>query len=303
MSNRSRVYRTHAVVLRRRDYSDADRILTIFTPRHGKLELIAKGARKTKSRKAGHLETFAHSSLLVAKGRTWDIITEAETVESFRHLRDDLEGISYASYFGELVAQFTEADDENLPLWELLLSVLRELDARTQHAPEAPAKAPTGSSPDPATPDAAIHNDIIHNAALQNAVAEAKLRLLARWFELHLLNLTGFQPQLFSCIGCGQPLEPVVNFFSIEEGGVFCPICAEAQHEVGTRAEAIEPDVLKVLRFLQSRELSDMRRLTVRPEILRRIETLLYRYLLVVLERQLKSIHFLRRLQNEQAPA
>ncbi len=289
MPNRSRVYRTHAVVLRRRDYSDADRILTVFTPRHGKLELIAKGVRKTKSRKAGHLETFAHGSLLVAKGRTWDIITEAETVESFRHLRDDLEGISYASYFGELVVQFTEADDENLPLWELLLSVLRELDERTQSALEAP---PDGS-PDYAAPDFAV----------QNGAVEAKLRLLARWFELHLLSLTGFQPQLFACIGCGQPLEPVVNFLSIEEGGVLCAACAEAQHEVGTRAEAIEPDVLKVLRFLQSRGLSDARRLTVRPEILRRIETLLYRYLLVVLERQLKSIHFLRRLQNEQAPA
>src|SRR5690606_29534110 len=50
MSNRQRVYRTHAIVLRRRDFQDADRILTIYTPNYGKLEVIAKGIRKTTSR-------------------------------------------------------------------------------------------------------------------------------------------------------------------------------------------------------------------------------------------------------------
>ena len=258
MSHRDRIYRTHALVLSRRDYNEADRILRVFTPSLGKLELIAKGIRKTTSRKAGHLELFTHASLLIAQARTWDIVTEAATVENFRHLRESLEAIGRANYVGELVDSFSEADNENLPLWELLLFALRELDEQSR--PSAADTAP----------------------------------LLLRWFELHLLTITGFQPQFFHCLACQEPLTPTTNFLSFSEGGVYCPNCGKGQHDV----EPIEPDVLKVLRFLQSRDWSEVRALVVRPMIMLRVENLLYRYLLTILERQPKSVEFLRKLQS-----
>jgi DNA repair protein RecO (recombination protein O) len=258
MSTRERLYRTRAVVLSRRDYNDADRILTVFTPDLGKRDLIAKGIRKTTSRKAGHLELMTHASLLVAQARTWDIITEATTVESFRHLRQNLEAIGYASYACELISCFTDADDDSQPLWELLLFTLRALD--------------------------------------EGCRAEGNLdpQLLLRWFDLQLLNLTGFQPQLFDCLGCDEPLTPVVNYLSLAEGGVFCPRCGQAHGDV----EAIEPDVLKILRYLQSRSWAEVQKVAVRPPILHQVETILYRYLLTVLERHLKSTDFLRKLRT-----
>ncbi len=255
MSERRRLYRTHALILRRRDHRDADRILTVFTPNYGKLELIAKGVRKTTSRKAGHLELFGHTSLLVAQARTWDIITEAVNVNSFTALRSDLERIGMAGYLCELVDCFTESDDENQPLWDLILAALHELD-------------------DLASPVSPL--------------------LLQHWFELHLLSLTGFQPQLFHCLACDAELTPVTNFIHLAEGGVYCPACAPS----GGQVEPIEADVLKVLRFWQSRPWSVARQVAVRPHILQRAGNLLYRYLLTVLERQLKSVDFLRRLQH-----
>ena len=179
------------MILRRRSYSDADRILTVFTPRLGKRVLIAKGARKTTSRKAGHLELFSHANLLVAQARTWDIVTETVTVESFLNLRTNLDGISRAAYICELVDAFTAEDDENETLWELLLLCLRELNALPESAPQ-------------------------HD-------------LLLRWFELHLLFQMGFQPELFACLGCGEDLRPVLNFLHLHAGGVFCPDCGRAQ--------------------------------------------------------------------------
>jgi DNA repair protein RecO (recombination protein O) len=256
MSSRERLYRTRAVVLSRRDYSDADRILTVFTPDLGKRELIAKGIRKTTSRKAGHLELLTHSALLVAQARTWDIITEAVTVESFRHLRENLEAIGYASYVCELVGSFTEADDESGPLWELLLFALRMLDEYSQ----TPSFDP---------------------------------RLLLRWFDLHLLSYSGFQPQFFHCVGCGAALTPVVNYLSLTEGGVFCPRCGQEQGDV----EPIEPDVLKIVRYMQSQSWGEVQKVTVRPHLLQQVENILYRYLLTVLERHLKSTDFLRKLR------
>jgi len=261
--DRQRVYRTHAVILRRRDHADADRILTVFTPAYGKRQLIAKGVRKTTSRKAGHLEPFSHSTLMVAQGRTWDVVTEAVIVESFRHLRADLESIGRANYLCELVDSFTETDDENVLIWDLLLLALGELD---RHSVEG------GLDP---------------NALL-------------RWFELHLLNLTGFQPQLFNCLQCDADLEPVVNYFSLAEGGVLCPRCGAHRQD----AEPIEPDALKVLRYFQSQPWSVARPLVVRPHIMHRIDNLLYRFLLSVLERQLRSADFMHRLAGMiQTPA
>lgn len=254
MSNRSRVYRTHAVILRRRDFRDADRILTVFTPNYGKLELIAKGIRKTTSRKAGHLELFSHCTLMVAQARTWDIVTEVVGVESYPSIRTDLDKISQANYIGELIDCFSESDDENQPMWDLLILTLQELDEI-----------------DPA-----------HNSSL-----------LQHWFEMSLLSLAGFQPQLFECVNCDAELEPVTNFISLAEGGVLCPNCGQGRRDL----EAIEADVLKVLRFIQSRPWSAVRQVNIRPHILRQVDNLLYRYLLTILERQLKSVDFMRRLQ------
>lgn len=272
-TKRHRAYRTHAVVLRRRDYADADRIVTIFTPGMGKQSLIAKGIRKTSSRKAGHLELFTHANLQVTEARTWDIITEASTVEAFRHLRNDLDCIGYASYICELIDCFTEEDDENQVLWDLLLLALRELDA---HAGE-----PVQQSLENAAEDAA-----------ERAGIDAEV--LLRWFELHLLSLTGFQPQLFQCLDCGRDLEPVMNYLILAEGGVICPGCRARRMEV----EEIDPNILKVMRYLQTRSWPDVAQLTVRPQIMRGVQNVLYRYLLLILERQLRSTDFLRRLQR-----
>lgn len=264
MPKRHRSYRTHAIILRRRDYGDADRVLTVYTPGTGKQELIAKGIRKTTSRKAGHLELFTHASLQIAQARTWDIITEASTVENFRHLRTDLDNIGRASYVCELIDRFTEADDENQPLWALMLLALRQLDEASDLTAASDLEA-------------------------------VNLAVLLRWFELHLLSLTGFQPQLFHCISCGNPLEPVRNHLSLADGGVYCPACGAEQRDL----EIIEPDVLKVLRYLQSQPWSIVRTLHVRQPILQRVENILHRYLLTILEQRLKSTDFLRRLQRE----
>jgi len=258
MTPNERLYRTQAVILSRRDYGEADRIIKVFTPSLGKQEFLAKGIRKTTSRKAGHLELFTHSTLMVAKARTWDIVTEAASVENFRHLRTNLDAIGYASFICELVDCFTESDDENQPLWDLFLLALRVLDTYGQQ--------PTETEP----------------------------QVLLHWFELQLLTLTGFQPQFFACIACQETITPVINYLSLEDGGIFCPRCAAGRDSV----EAIEADVLKVLRHLQRTSWPELQSLRIRPPILQAVDTLLNRYLLTIVERQLKAANFLRKLRT-----
>ncbi|MEZ4868731.1 MAG: DNA repair protein RecO [Caldilineaceae bacterium] len=272
MNQQGRVYRTQGVVLSRHDYGEADRILTVFTPELGKQQLIAKGIRKTTSRKAGHLETFTHTSLLVAQARTWPIITEAASLESYRHLRENLDAIGFASTICELVDHFSEADDDNRLLWDLLLLALRVLDQYSYHQSGADQSCPASASCDP--------------------------NLFLHWFELQLLAITGFQPQFFYCLHCHAEITPVTNYLSLEDGGVFCPRCSTGREAV----EAIEPDVLKILRHLQRTPWAELQSLKVRPALQGAVDNLLHRYLLTIVERQLKSVHFLRKLRTQMKP-
>jgi DNA repair protein RecO (recombination protein O) len=125
-----RVYKTPAIVLRHRKLGDADHVLTIFTASLGKLDAVAKGVRKAHSRLAGHVEPLVHVTLLLARGRTLDVVTQAETIESFAHLRGDLDRMSRALYVCELLDRFTETRAENFGLARLLLDTLRRIDAR-----------------------------------------------------------------------------------------------------------------------------------------------------------------------------
>jgi DNA repair protein RecO (recombination protein O) len=124
---RERVYRTEAVIIRRSDFGEADRLLTLITPL-GKRRVVAKGARKTTSRLAGHIELFTHASLLLAVGRNLDIITQSVILHGFDRLRGDLRRIGAAYYLAELIDRLTEEDDENQPAFELLTATLAALD-------------------------------------------------------------------------------------------------------------------------------------------------------------------------------
>jgi DNA repair protein RecO (recombination protein O) len=127
---RPRVYKTQAIVLRQRKLGEADKIVTLFSSHHGKIDAVAKGVRRTKSRMAGHLEPLVLGSYLLAEGRELDIVTQAETVEGFPGLRADLDRISRGLYCAELVDRLTPERSEGNPIFRLLSETLAVLDQR-----------------------------------------------------------------------------------------------------------------------------------------------------------------------------
>lgn len=109
------------------DYGEADRILTLLTPDSGTLRVLAKGVRRTKSRKAGHLDLFNRANLLIAHGRQLDIVTQADTIENFRPMREDLWRSAYAHYVAEMAGAFSAEGLANYPLYALTVGTLRGL--------------------------------------------------------------------------------------------------------------------------------------------------------------------------------
>lgn len=116
----SRLYRSEGIVLRRRKQGEADRVLTLCTPQ-GKIEVIVKGARKTRSRKAGHVELFARSNFVISRVKnSWDIVSQAEMVEPHILLRSDLLRGTHARYAVELLDRFFAQGEGGSALFDLL---------------------------------------------------------------------------------------------------------------------------------------------------------------------------------------
>lgn len=138
MPIQERTIQTEAIVLRHSDWGEADRLLWLYTRRLGKVRALAKGARKIRSRKAGHLEPFTRVNLLLARGRDFWIVTQAETVDAHLKLRENLVRIGYAAYIVELLDRFTLDEDENQTLYLLLKETLARLDRGTD--PNVPVR-------------------------------------------------------------------------------------------------------------------------------------------------------------------
>ena len=172
--------RTEAIVLRSIRYGEADRILHLYTPEHGRLGAIAKGARRTRSRFGARLEPFFHLRMLLYEGRS-DLrtVTSADTLEAHGPLRERAASLDAAARACDAVARLFESGDPSPPVFHLLANELRLLDAGERHAGPAAQLA----------------------------------------FRLKLLVAGGFTPHLSTCASCGET-EHLVGFSGAAGGVV-----------------------------------------------------------------------------------
>jgi DNA repair protein RecO (recombination protein O) len=125
------LYRDEGVVLRTHRLGESDRIVAIVTKGHGKVRAVAKGVRKTKSRFGGRLEPCSHVSMLLYEGRgELDIVSQAETIDHFRAVREDLDSMAAAMTLLEVVDQVSQEREANVRLYQMLVGALRALAAR-----------------------------------------------------------------------------------------------------------------------------------------------------------------------------
>jgi len=121
------------IVLRSFPFGEADRVVVLLSPNHGKLRTVAKGVRKTKSRFGGRLEPFCHVDLVLYEGRNLDTITQASMIEPFHHLRNDLERVVAAATMVEVADAVAQEDEPAVRLFLLLHRGLKTLDRGALH--------------------------------------------------------------------------------------------------------------------------------------------------------------------------
>lgn len=244
----SRSYRTQAIVLKHREYGEADRVLTLYSLEHGKLQAIAKGVRKLKSRKAGHLEPFTLVALQLAKGRTWEVVAQAEAQKNFQNIRKELSLTAQAAYLLELVDRFSYEEGPNRALFQTLAEGLQRLD-------------------DGFAPETVVH-----------------------YFELRLLSLIGFKPELNRCLACESEIKPEAQYYSPKLGGVLCPKCFSAD----PTAWRISLNALKYLRYFQRSPWSKIKGRVIPVEVEQEIKHLIQHHLTYLLEYNLKTPGFIK---------
>jgi len=250
---RPRDYQTEAIIIKKTKLGEADRILALYTPDLGKIQAVAKGVRRPKSKLSGHLELLTYSQVTLARGRNLDIITGSQTIDGFLPLKTDLWLTSYGLYVIELVNQFTAEHVQDESLFRLLLDTLRSL-CQTNNR-----------------------------------------ELLLRYFEIRLLEESGYRPQLQECIACHQPLQPTINSFCASIGGTLCPACALKQ----PFTRPISLNALKVLRFIQRNDYNAVGRLKIDTGLSLELEDITRGYLKYLLEREVRSANWLDELKEQ----
>lgn len=126
----TRLVRDVGVVLRTYRLGEADRIVVLLTRGHGKVRAVGKGVRKTRSKFGARLEPTGHVAVQLYEGRELDIVTQAETVDHFRVIREDLDRLTRASAMLEAVDQLAPDREPNPALYEMLVGALRALATR-----------------------------------------------------------------------------------------------------------------------------------------------------------------------------
>jgi DNA repair protein RecO (recombination protein O) len=245
-------YQTDAIVLRRLDYGEADRIVTLLTREHGKFTAIAKGARRSKARNGSALDLFSRSRMMLAKGRNLDVVAQVERNGDVRNISGDLRRTAYASLVAEVVDKVLEDRHPVDDIFELVVTTLARLNA-----PERSGRA-----------DAA-------------------------WFLMRVLDLLGYQPQLYQCPSCNQALPEAAGWFSPLLGGILCARCGAH----GQAGSAVSVNGLKVLRVMAADDGELYDRLKLPADLLHEVEQALEAQLEYHLDRHLKSLDFIRTIR------
>ena len=238
---------TKALVLREVKYKDADKILTLLTEKEGKLTAKARGALRKGCKYGAAAQLLVYSDMTLFQNAGKWSVNEAETVEQFLPLREELTRLALATYFMELLETVSNEGDPEPALLQLGLNSLYALS--------------------------------------RNLWSETRIKAV---FELRLLCLCGFRPQLEGCPACGKP-EPEDALFSLGGGTLHCRGCAPGA--IG-RSLSLDRETLRAMRYVANAEPKRIFSFSLDPEGERRLGEVTEAYALTQLERGFPALDY-----------
>ena len=243
---------TKALVLREVKYKEADKILTVLTANEGKLTVKARGAlrKSCKFSAASQMLCYSDMTLFGNKGK-WSI-NEAETIEQFLPLREDICNLSLGVYFAEMLEAVSDEDSPNPEVLQLGLNSLYAL-SRGLYPP----------------------------------------RHIKSVFEIRLMCLSGFEPDLWDCAHCGSE-EPPDCLFSIKGGVIHCRGCAPGTPGISL---PLNPEALEAMRYICLAEPKKIFSFNIPEEAQDQLADVAEAYVAAQLERGFSSLDYWKSLE------
>lgn len=208
-------FNIQAIILNRYVFRENDSRVLVYSKEHGKMFLVARGARSIKSKMAGHIEPFCLSCLMVVRGKRYNYIGGAKADNCFRELKNDLEKLEIAgrafAILNKIIKEH-EVDQELFFLINDFLETLSDINKNIDYQPKA----------DPPWAD----------------------NLFLHAFILKLVCRLGYRPELYSCVICRKDINPNGNYFDYKLGGLVCVKCKKENNLT------IHEDSIKLLRFI-----------------------------------------------------
>lgn len=190
------ICKTEALVLKWQELGETSKIVTLYSKSFGKIKVVAKGARKTKSRFGASLEPITHNHIVFYKKETTDLfpLSQSDIIQPFPKLKLDLEQFGHASAVCELTDRLMVAPEPNLQWFRAILTCLEKIEQR---------------------PPEDVEKILWH-------------------FQLKACDILGYRPQLSSCVSCSKKLEGINCSLSFSRGGALCESCAGKDPEALT---------------------------------------------------------------------
>ncbi len=275
-------YAARAIVLRTRPLGEKDRIVELFGPGIGRWSAVARGARGTKSKLSALSQPFVCARMLLARGRSLDVLTQGEIENAHFHIPTNLLAAAWASYWCEIVGSLPERHQED-EVFQMLEVSLGTLDLLCSHAA-------------PQSEQNAEPNQVEQTEMEGHEPPQARMMLLGHWFEARFLACLGFGSVVGLCARCEAKIvvareqKEARVAFSPSMGGTLCANCAHSDPErLSPRAQT-----LRLLHRLERTELpSLLPSASTSTRLEAELRTLLRRCLLAHLDIRPRSRRFL----------
>ena len=182
-------FTTNVINLKSYSLSEADKIIVMYSKEKGLIKGVAKGTKKLSSKLGGRMDLLVANKMMLNKGRNLDTICQAEALNTFFNLRQDMNKLFYAMYCSEIVSNFgVENDPNSAEIYNLFYTFLEQICS---------------------------------------AKTKEQTMLCVLKFQLKIMDITGYSLELDKCVKCTKPPQDEEIYFSIEQGGILCKACAD----------------------------------------------------------------------------
>lgn len=245
--------KTEAIILKKTNVSDHHKIVTLFTRDYGKMSAMARGVRKIRSKMAAHIEIGTHIECVLIEGKKYQNLSSVRSKTHFGGIRSKLSKAAELYFIAEMLDKLTDEQHPDLELFHLTQSVL---------------------------------------LYLENCNDSTSEKVISSAFMIKLLKLSGYMPEIYTCVASGEKIQESSHYFSVEKGGLI-----KDEYNFDNQL-SFSVDQIKLLRFFDTQTLDMARRVSVDPKEIEGIQKTLHTYIHYLLSQPMRSHAFIQRVKS-----